>query len=175
MSPRDRRALSTDRLLGEPLAPSHVEELQPLLSDPRVAATLSPNGLPPVPGGTHAALQLKADHWQRYGFGLWLLRDRASGAMVGRGGLQRTRIEGVDEVELAWAIVPERWGQGLATELAIACVEIGFEDLGLPELIAFTLTTNGASRRVMEKVGMTYERDLTYVGLPHVLYRISAA
>jgi RimJ/RimL family protein N-acetyltransferase len=172
--PRPIRALRTDRLVGEPLGPSHAGELRALLHDPRVAATLSPSGLPPVPGGSPEALRAKAEHWHRHGFGLWLLRDRASGAMVGRGGLQRTRIDGADEVEIAWAIVPDRWREGLATELARACVELAFAELELDGLVAFTLSTNIASRRVMDKAGMRYERDLTYAGLPHVLYRITA-
>jgi [ribosomal protein S5]-alanine N-acetyltransferase len=67
--------------------------------------------------------------------------------------------------------VPERWGQGFATELAHECVEVGFEQLGLLEIIAFTQPDNVASRRVMEKSGFEYERDIIHAGLPHVLYR----
>ncbi len=73
-------------------------------------------------------------------------------------------------VEVAWAIVPKRWGQGLATELALASVEVAFDWLGLAELIAFTLPGNLASRRVMEKAGFAYEREIEHAGLPHVLY-----
>ena len=89
---------------------------------------------------------------------------------VGRGGLQYTYTAGLHDVEAAWAIVPERWGQGLATELALACVEVGFEQLGLRQIVAFTLPDNVASRRVMEKAGFEYERDIVHVGLAHVLY-----
>ena len=90
--------------------------------------------------------------------------------MVGRGGLQYTYAPGLNEVEAAWAIVPERWGQGLATELAGAAVAAAFEELELPWIIALALPHNFASRRVMEKTGFTYERDIEYAGLPHVLY-----
>jgi RimJ/RimL family protein N-acetyltransferase len=114
-----------------------------------VAATLSPTGRPPAPGGSPQELTLKAAHWRQFGFGLWLLRDRFSGAVVGRGGLQRTIIEAANEVEIAWAIVPDRWRQGLATELARACIEIARHDLALPHVIAYTRTDNIASRGVM--------------------------
>ena len=93
------------------------------------------------------------------------------GRPVGRGGLQYTFTAGLHDVEAGWAIVPERWGQGLATELARACVEVAFEQLGLREIVAFTLPDNIASRRVMEKAGFEYERDIVHVGLAHVLYR----
>jgi ribosomal-protein-alanine N-acetyltransferase len=95
--------------------------------------------------------------------------------MVGRGGLLLTLVGGSYEVEVGWAIVPERWGQGLATELALAAVEVAFGDLGLQELVAFALPTNLASRRVMEKAGFAFEREIEYAGLPHVLYRMTRA
>jgi RimJ/RimL family protein N-acetyltransferase len=173
----DIRRLRTARLEGEPLQPALAAELQPLLNDPRVAATLAPDGRPPAPGGTPDQLRSQADHWDRHGFGLWLLRDSAGGVMIGRGGLQHTIRPGQDEVEIAWAIVPERWREGLATELALACVEIAFERLGLPDVIAYTLPTNVASRGVMEKIGMTFERTFTTrhgdIELNQVLYRRS--
>lgn len=118
-----------------------------------------------------AALERKLRHWERYGFGQWLFRDRASGAMVGRGGPQHTPVSGRDEVEIGWAIVPERWGEGLATELAWASLEVVFGPVGLEQVIAYTQPDNLASRRVMEKTGFDYERDLTVEGRPFVLYR----
>ena len=62
-------------------------------------------------------------------------------------------------------------GEGLATELAFTAVDVGFEALELERLIAFTLPHNIASRRVMEKAGFTYEREIVHATLPHVLYR----
>jgi RimJ/RimL family protein N-acetyltransferase len=112
----------------------------------------------------------KHEHWERYGFGPWLMRDRATGAVVGRGGLQHTNAVEGRPVEIAWAVAPSRWGEGLATELAFTSVDVGFETLELERLIAFTLPHNVASRRVMEKARFTYERDITHDDLPHVLY-----
>ncbi len=136
-----------------------------------MAATLSPTGRRPAPGGSPQELTLKAAHWRQFGFGLWLLRDRFSGAVVGRGGLQRTIIEAVNEVEIAWAIVPDRWREGLATELARACIEIARNDLALAHVVAYTRTDNIASRGVMEKAGMSLEREFVdRWGLRSVLY-----
>ncbi len=115
-------------------------------------------------------LESTVHHWDVHGFGLWLLRDRVTGAMVGRGGIENTLATGEIEIEVAWAIVPDRWGQGLATELAHAAVDAAAR-VGLLELIALTLPHNVASRRVMDKAGFRYERDILHVGLPHVLYR----
>jgi ribosomal-protein-alanine N-acetyltransferase len=163
--------IRTERMTGERLRNHDGDALGGIIRDPRVARTLFPGG-PPDAAETQRILERHVEHWDRNGFGLWLLRDVRSGAVVGRGGLLRQTIEGRDEVEVGWAIVPERWGEGLATELARASIALAWERLGLDELISFTLTTNTASRRVMEKAGLAYERDIEHVSLPHVLYRL---
>ena len=71
-------------------------------------------------------------------------------------------------------MVADRWGQGLATEMAEAAVDAALRKLQLASLVAFTLPSNKASSRVMEKVGFSYERDIVYADLPHVLYRLTA-
>jgi [ribosomal protein S5]-alanine N-acetyltransferase len=168
----DLRRVETARLSCEALEPTHAEELAPLLWDPRVAATLSVDGKPPAWGANPVELTVTAAHWRAHGFGLWLLRDRRTETMVGRGGLQHTLATGADEVEIAWAITPERWRQGLATELALACVAIAFDQLELPSVIAYTRPDNIASRGVMDKAGMSFERDFPDVhGHDAVLYR----
>jgi RimJ/RimL family protein N-acetyltransferase len=159
-------------MVCERLRPDHAPDLISHLRDPRVSRWLRPElSGPPSEVEVIEGLAGKVAHWERHGFGLWLLRDRVTGAMVGRGGLQHTFVAGIHEVEIGWSVVPERWGEGLATELALVSVRTGFEDLGLPTLVAFTLPDNIASRRVMEKVGLAYEREIEHSGLPHVLYR----
>jgi ribosomal-protein-alanine N-acetyltransferase len=153
------------------LTPEHQGELASLLRDPRVARTLLPDGEPAREAEVAANLRAKVEHWAQHGFGFWMLYDRVDGAFAGRGGLQHTLATGRDEVEIGWAIAPERWGQGLATELALASVGAAFETLELPELIAYARVDNSASRRVMEKAGLTYEREIEHAGLPHALYR----
>jgi [ribosomal protein S5]-alanine N-acetyltransferase len=171
VEPSTRERLETERMILERVRPEHAEETFALLRDPRIARTLFASGLPPTDAEMADNLANKVEHWERYGFGLWLLRDRQTGAVVGRGGLQHTFVGGCDEVEVGWAITPARWGQGLATELARASIQVAFDDLGLGEIVAFTLPRNAASRRVMEKSGFTFEREINHAGLPHVLYR----
>jgi ribosomal-protein-alanine N-acetyltransferase len=163
--------VETDRMVLERLQPDHGDELRRLLLDPRVGATLWPLSGAPSETDLTAGLAAKVSHWEQFGFGMWLLRDRRTGEMVGRGGLQHTYTARLNSVEVGWAIVPERWGEGLATELAHASVETGFGQLDLLEIVAFTLPHNLASRRVMEKAGFEFDRDIVHAGMPHVLYR----
>jgi [ribosomal protein S5]-alanine N-acetyltransferase len=166
--------LETERLVCERPRTDQLIDLSTLLADPRVARTLLTSGEPATEAEVTANMAAKQGHWDRHGFGLWMLYDRTDGSFVGRGGLQHTNATGVDEVEIGWAIVPARWGQGLATELALASIDVGLRSLGCPELIAYTTVDNFASRRVMEKAGFAFEREIQWVGLPHVLYRIEA-
>jgi RimJ/RimL family protein N-acetyltransferase len=174
VSIRSVERIETERLVCERLRRDHAAELRTLLLDPRVARTLWPRPQLPTETDLANSLAAKLGHWERHGFGDWLLRDRSTGAMVGRGGLQHTFVAGIHDVEAGWAIVPERWGQGLATELALTAVEVGFKDLGLLQIVAFTLPDNLASRRVMEKAGFSFEREIVHAGRPHVLYRLDS-
>ena len=125
---------------------------------------------------TREFFETNVRHWDDHRFGLWVFRDMER-AFVGRGGLRHAQVGGRDEVELAYALMPDFWGRGLATEMARTVLRIGFDQLGLGEIVAFAPTANLASQRVMEKVGLAFERQLVHggLGLPHVLYRITRA
>jgi [ribosomal protein S5]-alanine N-acetyltransferase len=166
------RAVATERLRGEPITAAHQDELCALLGDTRVGATL---GGVLSPARVAASIERQQAHWERHGFGFWLWRERSTGAAVARGGLFHTHVGGHDEVEVGWAVMPERWGEGFATELGAACVRAGFEQLALRDLVAFTLPENRASQRVMDKLGFEFERDVVHAELPHVLYRLARA
>ena len=127
------------------------------------------------PTETREWLGRQVDHWRQHGFGLWMARDRATGQFVGRGGLHHVEIDGRDEIEVGYTFLAEFWGRGLATELRCASVRVAFTVLRVPEIVCFTLPTNRASQRVMQKAGFRYERDLVYKDLPHVFYRLTAS
>ena len=164
----DVEVIETERLVGVRPGPEHLEFMTAHFGDPRVGATLGGVRTP-----TEASLILDQHVlvWERDGFGYWIWRDRASGEWVARGGLRPVQVGGGDEVEVGWSVVPERWNQGLGTELALASVGVAFGPLDLPDVVAFTLPDNIPSRRVMEKAGFHYERDIVWAEMPHVLYR----
>ena len=167
--------VQTPRLLCIRPRPEHGPDVIALWRDPRVIPMLWPQSQGPTNAEVRKINDRTIAHWDPHGFGPWILRDRRTDAMVGRGGLARTQVAGHGEVEVQWAIVPERWGQGLATELAQTAADVAFSDLGLDTIVAFTLPHNIASRRVMEKAGFAYEQDMEHAGLPHVLYRMRSA
>ena len=162
----------TVRLLLRRMQENDRDDLRRMHADPRVMATL---------GGvrsdeqTEEFLRGALAHWERYGFGFWTVRDAASGRFAGRGGLLHTAIVGGDDVEVAYAFLPEFWGRGLATELARESVRTAFQVFGLADVVCFALPTNRASRRVMEKVGFRHVGNTLWKNYPHVLYRQPAA
>lgn len=160
----------TPRLTATRLTEHHFAELCRMHSDPVVMATLA--GCK-TDEQTRELLEANLAHWDNNDFGLWVLRDRIDGQFAGRGGLRRVMANGQPEVEVAYALMSEFWGRGLATEFAAACVAIAREHLGLEQLVCFTLPTNQASQRVMQKVGFQFEQDGTHASLPHVFYRIT--
>jgi ribosomal-protein-alanine N-acetyltransferase len=162
--------LLTPRLRLERMRAADLDDLTRMHLDPRVMATM---GGVRSPHDTAEWLDRQLEHWQRHGFGLWMARDRGSGQFIGRGGLHHVEIDGRDEIEVGYCFLADFWGRSLATELACASVGAAFDLLHLPELVCFTLPTNLASQRVMQKAGFLYERSRTYKSLPHVFYRLT--
>ena len=155
-------------MIGEPIGPQHRDGLAALLGDPRVGATLGGVATPEMVDGQIARM---AADWRTHGFGFYAFADRGSGALVARGGPHPQQVDGTEEVEIGWTVAADRWGEGLATELGAASLDVAFGPLGLVDVVSFTLPDNVASRRVMEKLGFAYERDILHAGRPHVLYR----
>jgi len=165
-------SFQTARLRAERIEDSHLSELIRLWQDERVMASVGG-----VRSGerTGKMFQNSLDHWTQFGFGRWAWREIASGRFVGLCGLRCLTLEGWPEVSLGYLLYPEFWGKGLATEAAQAVLGIAFDRLGMESIIALTTPDNAASRRVMEKSGMQYNRETLYENIPHVLYQITHA
>jgi [ribosomal protein S5]-alanine N-acetyltransferase len=159
---------TTQRLDAKPLAWADEDDLAVLHADERVMATMG--GGRGTPAESRAWIERNIRHSEEPGLGIYVFRDRETGEFVGRGALRRIGIGGREEIEVGYAVVAERWGQGLATEMAAGLVAYA-EDSGQRNLVAYTEPTNAASRRVMEKVGFAYERDVRHHGRAQVLYR----
>ena len=161
----------TARLRLEIPSGADLDELIQLWQDPLVTATL---GGPRDPEAVQGLLDVMVRHRQEHGWGWWILRARETGLFLGYGGIRSAAFDGQPEVELGYALVAPAWGRGLASELANDAVQVAFEELGHGSVVAITMPTNTASRRVMEKAGMQYEKNVLHAGQSHVLYRVMA-
>ena len=112
---------------------------------------------------TAAYLETNLRHWADHGLGLWTLRTD-DGTFMGRAGLRHVELEGTAELELAYTFVRSAWGQGLATEIARALVEIWERRCAEPSLVGIVMKGNLASERVLLKAGFSPERDAVFQG-----------
>jgi RimJ/RimL family protein N-acetyltransferase len=158
--------IRTGRLLLTPVAWGDLPDLTALKADPRVFAVM----LGGVRTRVRAAEELAADvaFWAARGYGIWTLRDAATGAFQGLTGL----MEREDErgVALRFALWPEARGRGLAREAAGAALMFGHETAGLPRIVAVAREDNVASRTVLGGIGMTEREQFVRDGLTMVLY-----
>jgi ribosomal-protein-alanine N-acetyltransferase len=93
------------------------------------------------------------------GWGLWAAEVVATGRFIGFIGLARPNFEAhfTPAVEVGWRLSRDAWGHGYAPEGARAALDVAFTELGLDEVVSITVPDNAKSRRVMEKLGMTYD------------------
>jgi RimJ/RimL family protein N-acetyltransferase len=163
-----RTGFKTGRTIGTPVRREDFDEMHTMHSDERVMATF---------GGvwslekSQRRFQEMLDHWEKHDFGVYVVRDRADGHFLGHAGLQVTNVGGPEEIEYVCVFVADSWRKGIATEVSFELVRVAFEDVGLPELVAFALPTNKGSIRVMEKTGFVYEKDVPHDDGIQVFYR----
>jgi RimJ/RimL family protein N-acetyltransferase len=146
--------LETDRLLVREYVKEDAEAFFKLNTDPEVLRFVPDKALLNV----DQARQLLIDHpiadYRKHGFGRGACILKATGEQIGFAGLKY--LEELGEVDVAYRLLPAYWGQGLATETALASVRYGFADLGLKRIIGLVMSENIASVRVLEKTGLRY-------------------
>ncbi len=126
-------------------------------------------GDPPFESIESAKMFLKDyDSFRKYGMGRWYVFTNENDQFLGWCGLKYTPEK--DEVDVGYRFLKRCWGQGYASEAARACLEYGFEQLGLEEIVARADLRNPASIRVMEKIGMEFHEEIDFDGLPGVKY-----
>ena len=150
--------LETKRLLLRRLVVSDVDDLYAFYSDPDVIKYIP--DAPRTYEDTKEELEWFINGHPNFPeLGLWATIYKETGQFIGRCGLLPWTIDGQNEVEVAFALSKKYWGQGLATEIAQALLQHGFERLQLSRLICLIEPKNQASIRVATKIGMTFEKE----------------
>ena len=168
--------VETARLLLRPWRDADLERLVALYADPRVSRYLSLDGRPWPRERSVTAFEHFVRQWDQKGFGPWAVIDKRTGGWVGEIGLNELPDwPGPHKIEVGWELHPSVWGQGLATEGGRAAVRHGFETVGLDRIISAARADNLASRRVMEKCGLSFQAEFPYKGAVAVWYAIDRA
>jgi RimJ/RimL family protein N-acetyltransferase len=161
--------LETERLRLRPYRRGDVEALAPMFGDaehmrfyPSVFSLEQ----------TEAWVDRQFERYRDDGFGLWVIEDRATGAVLGTAGPTIQVVEGIGEIEIGWHVRTGWKGRGIAPEAAAAARDWAFENLDAGHLISLVRPENRASARVAEKIGMHVDRQVEHHGLAHLVYRV---
>ena len=161
--------IETSRLRLRMFRPSDLDALSRITGDAEVMKYLGTSGAR-TREKTKNTIDVILRHWDEHGFGIWALDHKMDGRLIGWCGLQM--LEKTPEVEVAYLLARAYWNQGLATEAARASIEYGLNELRLDRIVAIARPENVGSYRVMEKVGMKYEKDAHFYNVDVVYYAI---
>ncbi len=162
---------ATARLKAEKLAAKDLDDLVRLHLDPEVSRYLGGARSPDI---TAAYVDTNLRHWNDHGFGLWVLRTH-DGRFAGRAGLRYIELEGARKLEIAYTLARDAWGQGLATEIAGALVDLWTIELTEPCLIGVVSKGHAASERVLLKTGFSHRRDALFHAVEVGVFRRARA
>ncbi len=163
--------IETTRLMLRPFTSDDVDALHQLWIDPGVRKFLWDDSI--ITRETAVAVvESSLDNFVNHGFGFWTIQLKNDPELTGFVGLRHFNEDGVEEreVEIVYGVAPAHWGGGIATEAARAVLRYGFEELSLDEIRAGADPPNAASFRVIEKLGMKFDRKLVINALEAIYY-----
>lgn len=163
--------IETDRLLLREFSlEKDLNDYASIMAENEVGRWL-PKGRGYTKDETIKFMEFIRDHWEKHGFGIWAVTDKATGSLLGHCGLNY--IESLKEVEVLYALGFNGRGKGFCTEAAKASLDFAFSDLKMNHIIALAKSDNGPSKNVMEKLGLKYTKDIEIFNMNCVYYEIS--
>lgn len=144
----------SDRLIFKEFHQNDAPQLYLLNADPEV---IKYTGDPPFESIEDAQKFVENyDHYQKYGFGRWATFLKSNNEFIGWCGI---KLNEQGDHDLGFRFYKKHWGKGFATEAAKACLDHGFNKLGLNAIIGRAANENLASIRVLEKLGMEFYKE----------------
>ena len=108
--------------------------------------------------------------YEQNGFGRWAVIDQSNQEFVGWCGLKYD--QNLDETDIGFRFFEHHWNKGFATESAKACIDFGFNELNLNQIIGRAMLQNTASIKVLEKIRLKYEKNFDFDGNKGVIYKV---
>ncbi|MFT5820809.1 MAG: ribosomal-protein-alanine N-acetyltransferase [Crocinitomix sp.] len=161
--PKEAITIETERLILRPFILDDIAPSNEMNLDARVSKFTGDGG---IVGEAEIERRIKENvmgDYAKYGYGRWAVELKGGKKFIGFAGLKF--MADLNEVDLGYRLLFDYWGKGLATEAAKACLDYGFNTLQLKRIIATVLPDNIGSVRVLEKVGMQYEKEFIEDGL----------
>ena len=159
--------IETERLILRELLTADSAAMFELDSDPLVHRYLGNNPIT-KPEQAEETIAFVRQQYADHGIGRWAVLEKSSGNFIGWSGLKFiTSIENkrTHFYDVGYRLMPQHWGKGYATESAKAALKYGFETMQLEEIIGSAHQHNKASRRALEKCGLTFVEQYTWQNL----------
>ncbi len=116
------------------------------------------------------------ERYEKNGFGLWAVIEKESGELIGDCGITMQDWDGREVPEIGYHLRRDKWGQGFATEGAVACRAYGFRALGFPEVFSIIRDNNFPSQRVAIRNGMSvrgaFVKHYRGMDMPHLVFSV---
>jgi len=162
--------LQTDRLALRPITADDAAFMLELLNEPSFIRFIGDRGVHTPDEARAYITKGPAASYQRFGFGLLLVTLTEDKTPIGICGLLKR--DTLEDVDVGFALLPAYWSKGYGFEAASAVIEDGRRTLGLRRIVAITNPDNAASIRLLEKLGLTFERmiRMTEEGKELMLY-----
>jgi RimJ/RimL family protein N-acetyltransferase len=148
--------LTTSRLVLRRLGLEDAAFVVQLLNEPSFLENIGDRGVRNEQDAHRYLREGPLAMYAKHGFGLWHISLKSDGTAIGMCGLLRR--DTLPEVDIGYAYFPEHWGRGYALEAAEATLRHAAEKFGLTRVIAVVSQGNAGSIRVLEKIGMRFER-----------------
>ena len=162
----------SERLIIRPLNQSDVETWKEFLSNER-ATKHFPDAMS-TPDFAQKWIDSQLKRYNNKGMGLMALEHKLTGNLIGQCGLLTQEVDGVDEVEIGYHVMPQYWAQGYATEAAIFFKNFAFENKIADSVISIIHAENVGSQMVASRNGMTKEKTTIWRDMKAFVYRVKA-
>jgi len=162
--------ITTERLTFRKFEPDDLPQLIQQRSEPHMNRYLGGTRMQ-NPEALAKRIRFYMGCYDSHGFGMCPMYLKETGEFIGVAGIQP--LDETDEIEVGYSVIKKYWGLGIGTEAAKGWMEFGFNQSGLERIVAVAVLENAASRRVMEKLGMTYEKTEEHYGEDCAFYAIS--
>lgn len=161
--------LETERLVFRRLVPEDFDDLYRMYRDPDVRQYF-PDGVRTAEETMEELEYYLQGHPKDSRLGLWATIEKATGNLIGRGGLLMWEIDGLTEIEIAYMVDKSRWREGFGAEMAIGLTNHALQTLQLPKVIALIDPEHNASIKTAESAGLAFEKETLMDDLPTVIY-----
>jgi RimJ/RimL family protein N-acetyltransferase len=167
-------SLTTERIITRRLVPEDHKNWKPFFQDPAACRFIPDRGIKDPGERAIHWVNRQIERYAQHSYGLHALLDRKTNRFMGQCGLLTQEIDGAEEVEIGYHLLPEFRGRGLATEAAKAFRDYAFDQMLTDTLVSIIDKDNLSSQKVANRNGMKAGKPVSWQNMDVIIYRIDS-